>query len=296
MKMITTYRNKILLFAVVGVLVAGPVMAKEASQTPAPDITEEISVIPARIVIPEERTVLARAAARILRHIADARGEIYEKKPKAALEELKKIDKQVHIINAGRPIAVIKDHVWVAKKHLDYENSTEVAADLIPIYTDLTTLEDFVPVEQAKKHLDQAGEHLKKGNKQAAKEELAAVDEALTYTEVDLPLAETEHQVALARKFLAQNKLQDADKALKAAEDGVQVLSVGVEGPLVQAQRSLQRARKNHAVRKDAAARADLENASAWIDRAQQSSDKGIRAKAVELGNSLKKMEKQLKK
>jgi len=295
MKMKPAYTNKILLFAVVAVLAAGPVTAKEASKSSAPEIIEDISVIPARIVIPEERAVLARAAAGILRHIADARGAIYEKNPKAALENLKKIDKQVSIIKAGRPVAVIKDHVWVAKKHLDYENSTEVAADLIPIYADLTALEDFVPVEQATKHLDKAREHLKKGDRQAAKEELAAVDEAMTYTEVDLPLAETEHQVARAREFLARNKLQDADKALKAAEDGVQVLSIGVEGPLVMAQRSLQRARKNHVVQKDAAARSDLKNASAWIDRAEQSTDKGIREKAAELGASLKKLEQQLK-
>ncbi len=229
-----TVRYKVLLVAVVGgLLVAGPVMAKEASKSSGSEVVEEVSVIPARIVIPEERQVLSRAAARIMRHLADARGAIHEKKPKAALEDLKKIDQQVKIIKSGRPVAVIKDHIWIAKKHLDYENTTEVAADLIPIYSDLESLEDFVPVEQARKHLANAEKHLNKGNKPAAKEELTAVDEMMTYTEVDLPLAETERQVALAAGFLKRNKLQDADKALKAAEDGVHVLSVGVEGPLV---------------------------------------------------------------
>lgn len=290
-----TAKHKVLLFAIVGVLAAGPVAAKSVPKPSDSGVIEEISAIPARIVIPEERQVLSRAAARILRHIADARSAIYEKKPEMARENLKQIDKQVQIIKAGRPITVIKDRIWIAKKHLDYEDSTEVAADLIPIYSELTSIEDMIPVEQAKKHLDKAKKHLKNGNKQAAKEELTAVDEAMTYTEIDLPLAETVRQVALASKFLDQNKLQDADKALKAAEDGVQILSVGVEGPIVMARKSLQRAKKNQLAQKDDAAKADLENADAWIDRAGQSGDKTIREEAVELGKALKTLENQMK-
>jgi len=182
----------------------------------------------------------------------------------------------------------------VAKKHLDYEDTKEVAADLIPIYADLSDIEDFVPVAQARKRLNKANESLQKGNKKAAKEELAAVEEAVTYSEIDLPLAETERKVALAQKALDQNKLTDADKALKAAEDGVQFFSVGVEGPLGKAKRSFLQATKKYTSKKYEAAKADLKKAESWIKRAGQSSDKKIRDEAAQLEKALKDLAKKL--
>ena len=291
----TSMKNKILIAVVAGLLAAGPVAAKDTAKPQPSGVVEDISVSPVRVVTPDEQRVLSNAAANILRQIADARGAIHDKKPEMAKENLQKVDSLIKIIKAERPMARIKDHIWVAKKHLDYENTEEVAADLIPIYSDLVDIEDFIPVEQARKDLDKAGESLKKGDKKAAKERLAAVDEAMVYTEIDLPLSETERQVALARGFLDQNKLQDADKALKAAEDGVHLLSVGVDGPLGKARHSLWRATKNYTANKLDAAKVDLEKAGSWIERAGQSGDKKIRAEAAKLEKSLKHLEDKLK-
>lgn len=293
-----TIKQRFVITVVAVLLAAGPAMAIEPEKKPVDaqhsDINQEIIIEPARVVTPTQQEILSNAAASVLRHISDARSALYLKKPDAAKKSLQEVERLIQIIKAGRPVAKIKDHIWVAKNHLDYEQTQEVAEDLIPIYADLSDIEDFVPVVEARKKLDKANESLKKGNKKAAKEELTAVDEAVTYSEIDLPLAETERQVSLAQKALDQNKLTDADKALQAAEDGVQFFSVGFEGPLGKAKKSYLQATENYAAKKYEAAKADLQKAGTWIKRAGQSSDKKIRQEAVNLEKSMKDLEKKL--
>ncbi len=293
-----TMKQKFVIAVVAGLLTAGPALAIESDKKPAKapvsDINQEITIAPVRVVTPAQQEILSNAAVATLRHIADARGDIHAKKPEAAKKALKKAEDLINIIKAGRPMIKIKDHIWVAKKHLDYESTKEVGADLIPIYADLSDIEDFVPVIQARKHLDKAKKSLEKGDKKTAKEELAAVAEAVTYDEVDLPLAETTRQVTLAQKALNQNKLTDADKALQAAEEGVQFFSVAVEGPLVKARNSYLQATKEYAAKKYDAAKNDLKKAETWIKRAGQSSDKKIKKAADKLEKSIKDLEKKM--
>lgn len=138
---------------------------------------------------------------------------------------------------------------------------------MVPIEADLTELEDFIPVEQAKKHIRKVKKHLKKGDKQAAKEELQAADAALIYTEVELPLAATEKQVIAAENFLAHNQPQAADRALKVAEDNVQFTSSAVFAPIAQARNSLWQASKDYAAKNYEAAKADLAAAGSWLEK-----------------------------
>lgn len=107
-------------------------------------------------------------------------------------------------------------------------------------------------------------------------------------------MSETERQVALAKKALDQSKLTDADNALKAAEDGVQFFSVGIEGPLGKAKKSYLQAIEKYTAGKFEAAKTDLKKAEAWLKRAGQSSDKKIRDEAAELEKLLKNMTNKL--
>ena len=294
----TALKKNIGIAVVAGLLAAGSALAKEPEtqhqKAPLSRINQEISIVPVRTVTLAQEEILSNAAALVLRHISDARGEIHAKNPEAAEKSLQKVDSLIQIIKEGRPVAKIKNHIWVAKKHLDYEETQEVAADLIPIYADLSDIEDFVPTAQARKKLKKADTSLKKGDKKTAREELTAVAEAVTYNEIDLPLAETDRQVVLARNALQQGKLKDADLALKAAEDGMQFFSVGVEGPLNKAKRSFLQATKNYAAKKYNAAKVDLKKAEDWIKRAGQSSDKKIRDSAAVLEKSLKDFKNKL--
>jgi len=164
----------------------------------------------------------------------------------------------------------------------------------VPIEADLTEIEDFVPVEKARRHIRSARAYLKKGDKAGAKKELKAADAALIYTEVDLPLAGTERQIVAAQKALDNREPAQADKALKQAENGVQILSVAVAAPITRARDSIWQASKNFAARHYAAAKADLARASAWLDKAAQSSDKTTREEALKLKHSLEKMKRQM--
>ncbi|GBE03304.1 MAG TPA: hypothetical protein ENH31_04770 [Nitrospirae bacterium] len=54
-----------------------------------------------------------------------------------SLTSLKQARELIGIIKEARPVTKVKDHIWVAKKHLSYEDTEEVMPDLIPIYSSL---------------------------------------------------------------------------------------------------------------------------------------------------------------
>jgi len=284
-------RSRLLAMLSTSILLASVIVIQS---TLAANLREKVSVTPGRTISPAEENILSRAAARTLRHIAEARTAIHVGNIDQAKENLQQARTLINIIKSQRPTAKVHDHIWVAKQHLDYESTEDVAADLIPIDADLTEIEDEVPIEQARKHVQRARGHLKNGNKQAAKKELEAADAALIYTEVDLPLAATEQQVIKAENMLAKNKTADADKALRSAEDGVQHLSEAIFSPVTQARRSIWQATRDYAAKNYAAAKMDLGKASEWLSEAAQSTDKVTRKEAAKLKRDLEAMKKKV--
>ena len=287
-------QHRIILAAAAILLSAAPLPTAAGQHGPISTLNEEVTVVPEREVTPEQRRILSNAAAKVLRHIAAARGAIHKKDGTSAAKELDRVDKLIQIIKASRPVAKIRDHIWVARQHLAYEDTTEVAADLIPIYADLTEIEDLVPAQKVKKHLDTAKQSLKMGDKKGAASALAAMDREMLYTEIDLPLAETEQQVQRARIALRANRLEEADKALRAAEDGVEILAIAAEAPLTRARRSLWQAGRQIVAREYDKARKELDRAGAWLARAARSGDAGIRTEAKKLEKSLHDLRKKL--
>ena len=269
----------ILTLLVAIVLGAGPALAKT--------IHEKVTVKPVKTISPAEESIISSAAAKVLRYIAKARGAIHDKDLEQAGKDLKKANKLIDIIKASLPTTKVKDHIWVAKKHLNYESTEDVKPDLVPIYAALDEIEDVVPVKQAKKHLDKAKESLDKGDKKTAKESLEAVDKALIYTEVDLPLASTEKHIIAAQGMLAQNKPDDANKELKAAEDGVLFISTVTEAPITLAKKSLWKATRDYAAGKYDAAGEELEKAGVYLKNATKSADKTTREEAGKLGDDI---------
>lgn len=166
----------------------------------ADEVRENLSISPGRTITPAEERSMARSAAHILRYIAGARYAIAANDIAKARSDLQQSLNLIDILKLQQPTVKVRDHIWVAKKHLEYESTEKVAEDLVPIEADLTEIEDFVPVEEARKHIRSAGAYLKKGDKAGAKKELEAADAALIYTEVDLPLSNTERQITAALK------------------------------------------------------------------------------------------------
>ena len=100
----------------------------------------------------------------------------------------------------------------------------------------------------------------------------------------------------LAQGMLTQNKPDDADKELKAAEDGVLFISVGAEAPITLAKKSLWQATKDYAAGKYAAAGEELEKAGAYLKKEARSADEKTRKEAEKLGKDIDALKVKVKK
>lgn len=286
-------KNYLLHLAISGILIGG---AMPATPLLAADLQEEVTVAPGRTISTDEERILSRAAARTLRHIAQARAEIHAKDLQGARDELQKARALLEIIKTQRPTAKLIDHIWVARKHLDYKTTEEVAEDLIPIETELMDIEDLVPTEQARKHLAKARSHLKKGDKSGANEALQGVENALVYIEVDLPVSATDAAVTEAVHQLAAGKPDVADLALARAENSVQFLAIEAEAPLGQASRFLSMARQDYANKDLAAVKRDLRNAQQWLGQVGKETEQDMRSEVDRLSQQLDALTQRLEK
>ncbi|MCB1787439.1 MAG: YfdX family protein [Chromatiaceae bacterium] len=256
-------------------LVSGPSYADRAIQ-------EEISVLPGRQITIQDEHAISSAAVKVLRHIAEARGALQGEHADvaAASAQLAKSEQLLDIIQAALPTTKVKDRIWVARKHLEYEDTREVLPDLIPIYTSLDELVDYVPTSVAKAHLDNAKQALKKGDKEQASRQLQEVDDALMYVEADLPLGSTRELVDQAKQALTKNDSKTADQVLAQAEDNVVFVSLSFESPLTQAKAAIYRAWQESKLGERDQAKADLDAAVKLLERAARSDDE-VSRKAV---------------
>jgi hypothetical protein len=259
----------------------GPVML--SAPVSADVIHEQVSVKPEKTISPQEESVISSAGAKVLRHIAQARADIHNKDIEGAKTALGQAEKLLDIIQASVPTTKIKDQIWVAKKHLEYEDTQEVLPDLIPIYTSLDELVDTMPVEAAKKHLDQAKEQLKSGDNGKASKALEATAAALQYTEIDLPLGTTQKLVSLAKTDLDKGNTEDAANTLKSAEDNVVFLSAAIEQPLFTAQALLWQMVLDLEAKNMDLAKADLKGAIGYLETASHSDNKSTRDAAGQI-------------
>ncbi|MCG6867124.1 MAG: YfdX family protein [Thiogranum sp.] len=268
---------------VVAALIASIGTALVSAPVYAATIQEKVITTPGKTITPQEEALISSSGGKVLRHIAQARADIHNKDADAAQTELDQADKLLAIIRAALPTTSVKDRIWVAKEHLEYEDTQEVLPDLIPIYSSLNEMMDIMPAKAARAQLDEAREHLKAGDKANARKALEATDAALQYTEVDLRLSTTRHLVAQARADLGKKKLDEADKALQAAEDGVVLISEGVEQPLFAAKAALYQGLVDLEAGNSDLAKADLQNAIKLLTDAKQSPDAATRDAAGEL-------------
>jgi hypothetical protein len=276
---------------VTAAVLAATLSAGAIINTAHADVKEKVSVLPVKTITAQDEEVISSAATKVLRHIAQARADLKNEDGDAAKTQLDKAETLLKIIQVSMPVNKVKDRIWVAKKHLEYENSQEIIPDLVPIYSSLDELEDFMPVAQAKQHLDKAKEHLKKKDKQKAKEELDATDAALVYTEIDLPLSITRQRVASAQADIAKGNLAQAGETLKSAEDSVSFMSVNVDEPLTVAKSSLWSAIRNYSAKAYDQTKADLKNAIKYLQTAAQSADQTTSREAAKLAKEAKALE-----
>jgi hypothetical protein len=272
-----------------------PVLAFGTSTIAVADtVQEKITTSPVRTVTPREEQILSSAAVKVLRHIAEARGDIHSKQLTKAETELGKADTLLEIITSAAPTMEVKDRIWVANKHLEYEDTKDVLPELVPIYDSLDEIIDYVPAKAARKQLDKARKNLERGNKKASSEELKAAEAALVVTEADLPLKTVRTDVSAARAFLAKKQLDQADKVLRAAEDSVVLFSMGTDSQLNHAQSSVGHAVRNYAQQAGDAAKSDVKQAIRYLQNATHEGDQETRKAVSALLAEAQQVETQL--
>jgi hypothetical protein len=291
-------RIKPLTFAIVlaglgPMLLSAPVCAA-VDQKSAATIQEKVTVKPGKTINPQEEAVISSAGAKVLRHIAQARADIQNKDIDGARTALGQAEKLLDIIQSSVPTTKIKDQIWVAKKHLEYEDTREVLPDLIPIYVSLDELVNTMPVDTAKKHLDQAKEQLKAGDNGKARKALEATAAALQYTEIDLPLGTTRQLVSRAKTAMDKGNPEDAANALKSAEDNVVFLSAAIEQPLFTAKALLWQTVLDLEAANMDLAKADLKGAIGYLEIASHSDNKSTRDAAGQILAQARDLQKDL--
>lgn len=275
-------------------VLAGVAPAMLVSPVSASNIQEKITVTQGKSISPHEEEIISSAGTKVLRHIAQARADIHNNKAKEASGQLAKAQKLLDIIQESLPTTKVKDRIWVAKKHLEYEDTQSVLPDLVPISSSLDELIDVMPVKVARQHLEQAKTHLKSGNKQKAKEALEATDAALEYTEIDLPLSTTRNLVDQAVTDLAKGRNDAAAKALESAENSVVYLSFAIEQPLFSAKAFLwQTVLDLEAGHKDLA-KSDLQAAVTNLNAASKSEHKPTAQAAKDMLTIAKQLQGEL--
>ena len=259
-------------------------------------VNEDVTVSAGKPLAFPQQEKITNLAVAVLKHIAKARGFIHDKNGTDAKRELADSRKLMEEIRAALPTTQIKDRIWVAKKHLSYETSEEVIPDLVPIYTSLDDVQSFITVDETRSHLNEAEKALKAGNKEKGEKELGLAEDSLVYVEIDMPLSYTDRKVAEALHLLAEGKETDADQALKAAEDGIQVISISSYGPMVLAQESLWQATKEYAKGEYETARRFLAEAKTFLKMAAKQADEKTKEELAKLDRKIGELEMKMSK
>jgi len=276
---------------VVALVTTGFAAPEATASPPAPSETSHIT---AGVTSPAQQNAIGSAAIRTLRYATQARNAIHEKDLKTAEQDLQRSRELLELIRAARPAASIKEHIWVARQHMEYETAGEVIDDLMLIDAELMNLSGITPTAEAHRHLQAAQALLLADDMQGAQTELDRLEASLIFTEIDLPLAAAEEQIIAAQSMLAQGKPGAADKALASAEGSIQFLAVMGSTPLARARDDLHRAARNYREEHYTAARADLARAGSWLRLASERSVEKGRQGAQQLADEIEALEKKI--
>ncbi|MFQ5642607.1 MAG: YfdX family protein [Thiogranum sp.] len=242
----------------------------------------------------EQRKAIGSAAIRTLRYVTRARSAIHGKDLKTAEQDLERARELLDLVRAARPAASIKEHIWVARQHMEYETAAEVRDDLMLIDAELVNLAGTTPTLEAHRHLQAAQSLLLADDVPAARTELDRLEAALVFTELDLPLAAAEEQIITAQALLTEGKTDAADKTLAAAEESIQFLAVLGSTPLARARDDLHSAADNYLEKHYAAARADLARAGSWLRLASERSAEKGKQGAQQLADEIEALGKRI--
>jgi hypothetical protein len=194
----------------------------------------------------EVESTLERTAIVAVRHITQARSDIHRKELTKARLELEKAERLMETIKNDLSTATVKNLIWIARKHLEYEQPQQVLHDFPQIYSSLEMISLYIPTEKARMYVDRARGYLEKDKKWEAERALGLAEKSLIVIEVELPLLKAQRYVTLAQEYLVKNNPQKADEALRTAEQRAMALYFGMNSPVIQARQNVWLAFRNY--------------------------------------------------
>jgi hypothetical protein len=163
-------------------------------------------------------------------NIRMARVDLFNGQTDAAMKEMKAAQVSLITAKAEAPTFVTNTQTKEMGKVVGTTNDV-YTAKAVPVGGDLVLADNFQLTEQHKPVLAKAKEHLAKGDKKAAVEVLKAGNIDVSYNRQWLPIASAEKNLDKAITLATAKQYYDANLALKAIEDGVQMDTVSFDVP-----------------------------------------------------------------
>lgn len=220
------------------------------------------------LMMPDGVSFIAFNVAKTLRHLASARRDIFQKKISSAQSELGEALTLIDEMKSRFLSSRLQELVATGRIRLTYQEPKQVLAYLELITPAFADIQEPAAAREAKDMLVRTEGFLKKSDKETADLELAALMEVLIDKTATRSLAHAERQVLNAASELNRHQMRNADQAVERAEGGLRIIAFGEYMPLVQTKQTSRQAHLDHAKGRWPAAKADLEQASRYLEHA----------------------------
>jgi hypothetical protein len=281
----TDLNNNIMAILLVSLMAS----ASLAQATPGNRIVDPDKNLTSQVESTLERTTIVA-----VRHIIQARSDVHRKELTSARLELEKAEKLIETIKDDLSTTTVKNFIWIARKHLEYEKPQQVLHDFPQIYSALEMISVYLPTDKARMYVDRAKVYLEKDKKWEAERELGLAEKSLIVIEVELPLLKAQRYVTLAQEYLVKNNPQKAEEALRIAEQRVMALYFGMNSPIIQARQNVWFAFQNYSTARHTEAGMHLKQARSQLEQAAAKLNAKAKEETGKLASEISALEKKL--
>jgi hypothetical protein len=162
--------------------------------------------------------------------VRQARRDLFDGRTDDAIAEMRAAQSSLIVAKAEAPTFATNTQTKVMGKVVDTTKDS-FTAQSVPLGGDLVLAENFQLSERHQPAMAQARQHLAKGDQKSAVQALKAGAIDVAYNRQWLPIAGTEKNLGKAINMATSKKYYEANLALKAIEDGVQVDTVSFIDP-----------------------------------------------------------------
>jgi hypothetical protein len=237
-------------------------------------ITSDLQINPKHQLTEKEKKSISLAAARMLRHVHQARLALKQQNLQSALDNVNKANTLARIVENSLP--EIEVRAQISSGDHKYNETEVVKQWVIPIYAELDeTGSVLFPVKRTKKDV-------------AANETVGQID--LQYTSASLDFQEAKHYLTSATLDLQKNEAASADKNLAAVQDSVIFEYEETDLPLVRARWNLIEAARLAANKQYGEAKESLQKASNALESYAGKTGKEMSEKTKELAEEVRKL------